>query len=68
MPALVIGNGADDACTPGDTEALFDALGSYDKTRTTIADANHYYFGQPELLAQSVQHCMAWLSNKSFAD
>ena len=68
VPALVIGNGADDACTPGDTEALFNALGSQDKTRTTIADANHYYFGQPELLSQSVQHCMAWLSDKGFAD
>ena len=68
MPALVIGNGADDACTPGDTEELFHALGSHDKTLTTIADANHYYFGQPELLAQSVQYCMAWLSNKGFAD
>ena len=51
-----------------DTEALFNALGSQDKTRTTIADANHYYFGQPELLTQSVQHCMAWLADKGFAD
>ena len=62
VPALVIGNGADDACTPSDTEALFNALGSRDKMRATIEGANHYYFGQPELLAQSVQHCAAWLS------
>lgn len=64
VPALVIGNGADDACTPSDTEALFNALGSGDKIRTTIEGANHYYFGQPELLAQSVQHCTTWLSAK----
>lgn len=64
VPTLVIGNGADDACTPSDTEALFNALGSRDKMRATIEGANHYYFGQPELLAQSVRHCTAWLSDK----
>ena len=36
MPTLVIGNGADDACTPGDTEELFNALGSQDKTRAPL--------------------------------
>jgi dienelactone hydrolase len=64
VPALVIGNGADDACTPSDTEALFNALGSRDKIRTTIEGANHYYFGQPGLLAISVEHCVTWLSER----
>lgn len=64
IPALVIGNGADDACTPRDTEALFNALGSRDKIRTTIEGANHYYFGQPGLLAMSVEHCVTWLSER----
>ena len=66
VPSLVIGNGADDACTPGDTDALFNALGSDDKARATIEGANHYYFDQPELLARSVQECMAWLTAKGF--
>jgi dienelactone hydrolase len=64
VPALIIGNGADDACTPGDTQALFAALGSPDKTRLTILAANHYYFGQPELLQQSVEDCVKWLAAK----
>ena len=66
VPALIIGNGADDACTPGDTQALFEALGTADKTRFTINEANHYYFGQPKLLQQAVQHCVEWLGAKEF--
>ena len=31
-----------------------------------IEGANHYYFGQPELLARSVQECMTWLTAKGF--
>ncbi|GIS02382.1 MAG: hypothetical protein CM15mP103_09330 [Gammaproteobacteria bacterium] len=68
VPALVIGNGADDACTPGDTEALFNALGSHDKTRTTIADANHYYLGSRSYWRSLFSTAVAWLSNKGFAD
>jgi dienelactone hydrolase len=66
VPALIVENGADDACTPGDTQALFDALGSQDKIRFTISDANHYYFGQPKLLQHAVQHCMEWLVERGF--
>ena len=47
---FVIGNGADDACTPGDTDALF-TFRLHDAARATI-EANHYFL-PPELLAKS---------------
>ena len=66
VPALVVGNLADDACTPSHTEALFQGLASSDKTKLEIAGANHYYFGQPEALKQSVEHCSGWLRERGF--
>jgi len=48
-PVLVIGNGADNACTPSHTQRLFDAVAHGDKTRHDVPGATHYYAGQPEL-------------------
>ena len=45
MPALVIGNLADDACTPSHTRRLFEAIGHPDKEMHEIPGANHYYAG-----------------------
>ena len=45
VPALVIGNLADDACTPGHTHRLFEAIGHPDNEMHEIAGANHYYAG-----------------------
>ena len=45
VPALVIGNTADDACTPSHTQRLFDAVG-HDRKQLHIVDgATHYYTG-----------------------
>jgi len=60
-PVLVIGNGADNACTPSHTQRLFDAIGHGDKTRHDIAGATHYYAGQPELCKQAATRCREWL-------
>ena len=45
VPALVIGNRADDACTPSHTRRLFEAIGHPDKEMHEIEGANHYYPG-----------------------
>ena len=45
VPALVIGNLADDACTPSHTRRLFEAIGHPDKEMHEIPGANHYYSG-----------------------
>lgn len=56
VPALVIGNTADDACTPSHTTRLFDAIG-HDRKRLHIVDgATHYYTGPKghEHLAEAI--------------
>ncbi|WP_111657793.1 alpha/beta hydrolase [Isoalcanivorax indicus] len=66
VPVLVIGNGADDACTPSHTHRLFAAIGHDNKQLHEVAGANHYYFGQPDKLAQAVARCDAWLRAHDF--
>ena len=65
VPALVIGNSADDACTPSHTQALFDAIGHDNKQRAEIKGATHYYIGQPELAAQAVAIVRNWMETQS---
>jgi pimeloyl-ACP methyl ester carboxylesterase len=54
VPTLVVGNGADDACTPSHARRLFDAIPHERKEAYTIAGASHYYMGQDALLAECV--------------
>ncbi len=66
VPALVIGNSADDACTPSHTYRLYESLATDDKTLKEIKGANHYYFGQPDKLAEAAETCREWLVTKGF--
>lgn len=68
IPALVVGNTADDACTPSHTHRLFNAIGHDRKKLAEVKGANHYYFGQPDKLATAVEACTAWLGEQGFAD
>jgi pimeloyl-ACP methyl ester carboxylesterase len=69
VPSLVIGNLADDACTPSHTRRLFDALGHPDKEMHEIPGANHYYAGpdQRQQLRQAVGICTDWLGRHGFS-
>ncbi|MBF2754065.1 MAG: alpha/beta fold hydrolase [Gammaproteobacteria bacterium AqS3] len=60
-PVLVVGNSADDACTPSHTRALFNAVGHDNKAVHEIQGATHYYLGQPELAGQSADIAVNWL-------
>ena len=62
-PVLVIGNLADDACTPSHTHRLFEAVGHDRKKLVEIDGANHYYFGQDDKLAEAVAACTEWLAD-----
>ena len=62
-PMLVIGNGADDACTPSHTQRLFDAIGHERKVMHEVPGANHYYLGQPEQMAKAIKLCGEWLAS-----
>jgi pimeloyl-ACP methyl ester carboxylesterase len=65
-PVLVVGNTADDACTPSHTDALFDAVTHECKAKIEIKGANHYYMGQPELAAEATGAVLDWLRDYDF--
>jgi pimeloyl-ACP methyl ester carboxylesterase len=69
VPTLVIGNLADDACTPSHTHRLFEAIGHPDKEMREIPGANHYYSGpdQKQTLAHAVDVITDWLARHDFA-
>lgn len=64
VPVLVIGNLADDACTPSHTHRLFEAVGHDDKELHEIDGATHYYIGQKQQLAEAVSLCSDWITKK----
>jgi alpha-beta hydrolase superfamily lysophospholipase len=66
VPTLVIGNSADDACTPSHTSRLFEAVGHPDKTLRQIAGAKHYYAGpdQRPMLTEAVATVSGWLDER----
>jgi pimeloyl-ACP methyl ester carboxylesterase len=66
VPVLVIGNLADDACTPSHTHRLFSAISHGDKRLAEIDGANHYYTGQKLELMQSVGVIATWLREHGF--
>jgi pimeloyl-ACP methyl ester carboxylesterase len=68
VPALVIGNTADDGITPSHTHQLYDAVGHDNKEIHWIQGANHYYFGQPDKAAESAMLCADWLARKKLLD
>jgi hypothetical protein len=69
VPVLVIGNLADDACTPSHTGRLFEAVGHPDKEMREIEGANHYYWGpdQRGTLREAVGVCTDWLHRHGFS-
>lgn len=69
VPTLVIGNSADDACTPSHTQRLYDAVGHPDKTLHSIQGATHYYSGpdQAPYLDEAVDTITNWMGERSWA-
>jgi alpha-beta hydrolase superfamily lysophospholipase len=63
-PALVIGNTADNACTPSHTQRLYNAIPHANKTRVDIQGATHYYSGQAEKCQQAAATCRDWLADQ----
>ena len=68
VPTLVVGNTADDACTPSHTHRLFDAVRHSNKKLVEIPGATHYYIGQKEHLRQAVDHISDWLADLGISD
>jgi dienelactone hydrolase/diadenosine tetraphosphatase ApaH/serine/threonine PP2A family protein phosphatase len=68
VPVLVVGNLADDACTPSHTHRLFSAIGHPRKELREIEGANHYYFGQKKQLGEATEAVGGWLKKNAFAE
>jgi pimeloyl-ACP methyl ester carboxylesterase len=68
VPALLIEHGADNVCTPSYAQAMYDALGSADKTKHRIAGANHYLIGADQIdkVRESARICTEWLEDRGF--
>jgi alpha-beta hydrolase superfamily lysophospholipase len=63
-PLLVIENSADDAVPQPHARLLYDAAATQDKRFHVIEGANHYYAGQPELLAEATAVIFSWLAER----
>ena len=65
VPALVIENGADDACTPSHARRILQGLhagpGADRVTFERVEGAGHYYLGQRAELMTAVDICLRWL-------
>ncbi|MCW5774633.1 MAG: trypsin-like serine protease, partial [Rhodospirillaceae bacterium] len=66
VPALVIENSADDGCLPHHNRRFLAALKSPVEHKL-IADANHYYFGQPDKAQEAVAAIGDWLARRGLA-
>jgi pimeloyl-ACP methyl ester carboxylesterase len=66
VPALVIENLADDACTPSHAARIRAGFKTVVPDFHQIEGATHYYFGQPTQLAQAVHVICSWLEKNGF--
>ena len=67
VPVLVVGNTADDACTPSHTRRLFDCtVNAPTRELQLVHGATHYYAFQPEHLKQAAGIVTDWLGRQAF--
>ncbi len=66
VPVLVIGNSADDACTPSHTQRLYDCVAQCPRELHIVQGATHYYAGQPDKLAEATSVVANWLAARGF--
>jgi pimeloyl-ACP methyl ester carboxylesterase len=65
IPYMLVENTADEACPTVHARDIFEAVPHQDKEYVRIKDANHYYIGQPDKLAEAVQVTKEWLERKN---
>jgi pimeloyl-ACP methyl ester carboxylesterase len=66
VPALVIENMADDACTPSHAARIKAGFTQVTPSFHQIDGASHYYMGQPDYAAIAVGHVIDWLEAHHF--
>ncbi len=68
VPAIVIENTADDACTPSHAARIVAGFKRTTPEFHQIKGATHYYLGQKDKLNEAVGVTMDWLRRKGFVD
>jgi pimeloyl-ACP methyl ester carboxylesterase len=68
VPTLLVVNGADDAVPASHMPRLHAAIAHDDKEIHEVANAGHYYIGQPAELARCVAIYSRWLEARGLAD
>ena len=68
VPVLAIENTADDGVPPSHVREVYAAFASKDKEYLLIPDANHYYAGTPERLAEATQGTVEFLATRNLID
>lgn len=63
-PMLIVENSADDACTPSHAARLMQAASRCPQEHHVIKGANHYYFGQPDLVKQAAGLVRDWVARQ----
>ncbi len=67
VPVLVVGNTADDACTPSHTQRLFDCVvNAPSRELQLVHGATHYYAFQPDHLKRAAGIVTDWLGRQGF--
>ncbi len=66
VPLLAVEHSADDAVPQPDTTLMYQACTSVDKTFQCLANATHYFQGQPEQLQQSVDLIATWSAKRGW--
>jgi len=66
VPVLVVGNSADDACTPSHTQRLYECVAQVPRELHVVAGATHYYAYQPQHLATATGIVAGWLQRMGF--
>ncbi len=66
VPALVVENMADDACTPSHAARIIAGFGQVVPSFHQIEGAGHYYLGQPDKVAQAVAIIENWMAENGF--
>jgi pimeloyl-ACP methyl ester carboxylesterase len=67
VPALVIENSADDACTPSHAARIAAGFTRVTPTLHRIDGATHYYIGQREKLGEAIAQIKAWMAVHGFS-
>jgi alpha-beta hydrolase superfamily lysophospholipase len=64
VPVLIVQGTADEGIYPADAKALREACGSKDTTLHWVTDGSHFFAGQPEIQARTLEFMARWFDER----